>query len=308
MHDYKSIVDRLRGPLAPITPAFGDDEALDLESTCRWIDHLVNGGAGMFWLTPGTSRYMCLSDEEIFEMTSAVAAVTRWRAILIAATSAHWPVHLSRRYIEHSAQAGADIVKVCPDPSMGGHAERTLEIFEAVAVDSPLPLFGYTLTPPGGSPLLPPAMLPRLFKTPAYVGMKNDSGDFYEHRDYLWQVRQADAAFVPMTGGSMMSFLFGYEFGARAFCSAVSMVAPQVPLTFYEHLIAGRRQEAVGIVKDHEEPFIAEMGDIGGWQAIRAALHRLGLFGSRRDRRPWPTLDDAQTDRLMEHLTRQGWV
>ncbi len=93
MPDLRSIVSRIKGPLVPATPAFGDDEALDLDSTVKWLDWVVEQGIGLIWLTPGTSRYMALSNQEIRDLTKACAAMTRGRALLIAATAPQWPLH-----------------------------------------------------------------------------------------------------------------------------------------------------------------------------------------------------------------------
>ena len=109
-----------------------------------------------------------------------------------------------------------------------------------------------------------------------------------------------------MTGGSMMSFLWGYDFGAQAFTSGYGIVAPRIPLAFYRHLVEGRRDEALQIVKDYEEPMIAEFADIGGWAALRAAQVFLGFYGSWRERYPWPTLTEEQAQKVKAHLEAKG--
>ena len=308
MIDHRAIVDRLQGPLVPVLPAFTDDQTLDLASTCRWLERIVAAGVPMFWLTPGTSRYGALSDQEVWELTAAVASVTRGRSLLIAATNGHWPLRQCRRYVDHCVDVGADIVKVCPQSGLGAGDEATFDFFHAMAADAPLPLFAYTLPRPGGGHLVSTATLARLCDLPAYVGMKNDSGDFYEHRAYLWTIRSKGARFVPMTGGSMMSFLWGHDFGAQAFCAAYGIVAPHVALDFHRHLVAGRREQALALVHEHEEPFLAEISPLGGWQALRPALVAQGLFESRQDRFPFPTLGDEAAERVVAHLRAKAVV
>ena len=36
--------DKMHGPLVPTNPAFKDDGSLDIESTCRWINWLIEKG------------------------------------------------------------------------------------------------------------------------------------------------------------------------------------------------------------------------------------------------------------------------
>jgi len=307
VQDYRAIVDRIKGPLAPIFPAFTDDEELDLDSTCKWVDWVVDKGIPMLWLTPGTSRYFSMTDQEIFDFTEAVGQTVKGRCIFIAATNFHWPVREARRYIEHAATVGADIVKVTGNWLGNPSLDRSAEFHKSVAADSPLPLFAYTLTMPGHTPGLTTELLERILDMPQYVGMKNDSGDFYEHRAYLATIKQHGARFTPMTGGSMMSFLWGYDFGAQAFCSAYGVMAPEVPNAFYKHLIEGRRDEALQIVRDHEEDLMVKWPGFG-WAGLRAALVFQGFHPSRQERYPQPTLTDEQAEKVKAYMVEKGML
>jgi 4-hydroxy-tetrahydrodipicolinate synthase len=300
MQDYRAIVDRIKGPLVPIIPAFSRDEVLDVDATCKWLNWEIEQGIGLFWLT-GSSRYFSLTDEEVFDLTKAVAEVAKGRALLIGATNFHWPIHMCRRYLEHAARHGAEIVTL--HMLYGDNDDRIFEFYKAVAEGSPLPLFAYTIP---GSNSITPKLLNRILDLPQFVGMKNDAGDFYEHRAFLWTIKQHGARFTPMTGGSMMSFLFGYEFGAQAFTAAYGIAAPSIPLQFYKHLVEGRRDEALQIVKDYEEPMLTAFEDIGGWAALKATMVFRGFYETWQERFPVRTLTDADAQRVKAHLEGQG--
>ena len=300
MQDYRVIVDRIKGPLSPVFPAFGDDEKLDLDSTCKWVDWAIDHGLPMIWLTPGTTRYFSLTDREVYDLTEAVAQTIKGRCIFIAATNFHWPVHEVRRYIEHAANVGADIVKVTGNWFGNPGLEMSVDFHRAAAVDSPLPLFAYTL-PFGTNMGMSTDLLARILDMPQYVGMKNDSGDFYEHRAYLATIKEHGARFAPMTGGSMMSFLWGYDFGAQAFCSAYGVMAPEVPIAFHKHLIEGRRDEALQIVIDREEDLMVKWAGFG-WFGLRAALVFKGFHPSWQERYPHVTLTDEQAAKVKAYM------
>ena len=307
-NDYRSVVDKIRGPLVPIVPAFDDDERLDLESTQRWLDWIVGSGIPLVWLTYGTSRYFALSDEEVQALTKAVAEVTRRRSLLIAATNFHWPVHQSRRYLEFAADCGADVVAVQCNWHVNPSDDAVFEYYRRVAVDSPLPLFGYTLKVSGRTPGMSNALLKRILGLPQFVGMKNDSGDFYEHRSYLETIRRTGAKFTPLTGGSLMSFLWGHDFGAQAFATGYGIIDPATALAFYEHLISGRRGKALAIVQEREETLLAALGKVGGWSALRAGLVFKGFFASRRERFPVRTLTDDEAEIVRVYLRQQHLI
>ncbi len=302
MQDYRSIVDELKGPLVPILPAFTEQDELDYESTCRWVDWVVDSGIRLLWLTCGTSRYASLTDREIWYLTKAIAEVTRGRALLIAGTNLHWPVGECRRFVDHAAACGASIVKVQPYWQWNPSDDDVFNYYQAIAQDSALPLFAYALPMRNGGPSIGSSLFQRILGLPQFVGMKNDAGDFYEHREYLAMVRESKNRFVVMTGGSMMSFLWGYDFGAQAFCSAFGIIAPQVPLDFYQHLCAGRREEALSIVTEDEEPLVEALAGLGGWGALRVGLVLKGFYSSWRERFPVRTLTDAEAQIVKQYL------
>ncbi len=181
-----------------------------------------------------------------------------------------------------------------------------MKFHKAVAVDSPLPLFAYTL-PVGATLGMSTELLERILDMLQYVGMKNDSGDFYEHRAYLATVKQHGARFTPMTGGSMMSFLWGYDFGAQAFCAAYGVMAPQVPIAFYKHLIEGRRDEALKIVTDHEEDLMVKWAGFG-WFGLRASLVFKGFHPSWHERYPQTSLTDEQAAKVKAYMLEKGYL
>lgn len=302
--DYRSNVDRIKGPLVPIMPAFTEDERLDLDSTQRWVEWIVQNGIPLVWLTFGTSRYFSLTDQEVWDLTKAVGEVTRGRSLLIAATNVYWPVHQCRRYIEHAAESGASVVKVQGNWFANPSDEAIFKYYQTVAHDSPLPLFAYTLRVSDKTTGISSELLKQILTLPQFVGMKNDSGDFYVHRSYLATIREEGAKFTPLTGDSMKSFLWGYDFGAQAFASGYGMIDLRTPLTFYEHLVAGRREQALSIVRDREERMVAALAKVGGWFALRAGLVFKGFFTSWQERFPVHTLT-AEEAKIVQSYLRQ---
>lgn len=51
--DLKTESDGINGPLVPIMSAFKDDDMVDIDSTCSWIDWLIDSGIELFWTTHG---------------------------------------------------------------------------------------------------------------------------------------------------------------------------------------------------------------------------------------------------------------
>ncbi len=290
----------LRGPLVPVLTAFNGNEH-DFDSTCAWVASLIDRGIRMFWTTHGTSHYMCLTDEEILELSRAVAAVTRGRAVFVASTAYHWPAERCIEFCRKAADWGVDSVKVQIDwRTWPPTDEQLLEHYSRIAKESPLPLFAYTW----GKPAIRPPLLRRIIDLPQFIGLKNDSGDFAEHTEYLRIIRDSGIDFVAMTGGTMESFLHGYAFGARAFACGTAVYAPRVALDFYSHLTAGRQADAVKVITTYEQPVMASFAEMGTWACFHHALRLQGKFKSAAMRFPLRSLDAAQQDRV-ERLLRE---
>lgn len=307
MKDFRSIVDKLKGPLVPVMCAFDEDENLDLESTCRWIDWLIAGGIRLFWTTYGTSHFWGLTDSEVMELTRAVAGVTRGRALLIAGTNFHWPLRKCMEFADLAAESGADIVKLQVDWRWNPDEDVVLGFYRRLAEDSPLPLFAYTLAD-AKTRGMSCTGLRQVLAIPQFVGMKNDSGDFYENCEYLRTVRLQNARFAIMTGGSMMSFLHGREFSAAAFAAAIGFFAPKVPLAFAGHLEEGRRAEAVQLIREYEEPYYALMRELphSHYAFDHAALKLMGHFKSSRIRHPFKTCGSDAEKAIAKFLRDKG--
>lgn len=300
-----AITSKLVGPLAPVLCAFDDDGRLDTDSTCRWVQSLIDRGIRLFWTTHGTSNYMCLSDDEVEALNRAVAGVTRGKATFIASTAYFWPAPKSIEFTHKALDWGVDAVKIQLDwRAFPPTDDLLVEHYTTIAKASPLPLFAYTWGQPG----IRPPLLRRILDIPQFIGLKNDTGDYDEQAEYLRVVREARAMdrFVPMTGGSMSSFLFGAQFGAKAFATGTAIYAPQVAVSFHEHVRAKNYQDAAHDVSEYEFPVVTAFAPLGHWACFHAALKAQGLFKSMRMRYPIRTLSEADATQVRELLTARG--
>ena len=245
---------------------------------------------------------MCLADDEILELTRCVASVTRGRSIFIASTAYHWPLDRTRAFIQQAAQWGVDAVKVQVDWRSWPPEERQLlEFYRAVAVQSPLPLLAYTF----GAPGITPTGLSEIIRLPQFVGLKNDSGDFYEQTSYLKVVRDEGLPFSVMTGGTMESFLHASQFGASASAVGTAIYAPNRAIQFYQHVEQGQLTEAAEIVRRYEQPVFGEfvrMGWLAPWACFHAALYLQRWFRSPRLRFPLRSLGPEEIMRVEKLL------
>lgn len=311
MKNYRSIAKRIRGPLSPVLAAFDADDRLDIGATCRWVDWLIGKGIKLFWTTHGTTHFMCLSDSEIMELTKALAGVISGRGIFIASTAWNWPTQKCVEFVDYAARCGVDVVKLQIDWSWNPGDEQVIEHYRKIAESSPIPLFAYTLAVPSITKGVSVDLLKRIIELPQFIGLKNDTDDFTGQQDYLRVVRlySDPSEFVVMTGGKMNAFLFGYDFGAKAYGDVVGWFAPEQAIAFIKYMEEGKRKQALQIVRDWEEPMFElwrRFGCGGHWTGAHTALQLMGLFKSNRMRFPLRTLNPNEAEIVKEFFTEKG--
>lgn len=292
-----SIVDRLQGPLVPIATAFNDDDSMDLDSTCRWIDWLVKEGVKLFWTTQGTSRYFNLSDSDLLDLNRSVAQVTKGRALFIAGTPFRFSTRECIRFAESASKWGADIVMIQTDWRAKPDAEAAFRHHKEIAEASPLPLFTYIL----GS--WPEGFLGRILDLPQYVGMKNDMGDYSDHSDFLRAARLRGRNFVPVTGGEIRPYIYGHHFGAQTFADLlICGIAPQIVIDFARYVDTGDYPSAVKIIQKYEEPMAEIFTPLGLHACFRASRWLIGKAKTYRDCFPNKTLDAREIEKVKSLL------
>ncbi len=304
---------RIRGPLIPILAPFTEDEDLDIDAACRWVDWLIQNGIRVFWTTHGTTHFDCLTDAEISDLTASLADTIGDRAVFIASTAYRWSTRECIRFVERATHQGVDVVKLQVDWAWNPSQEQVLRHYREIADTSILPLFAYTLAVPGVTRGISPDLLERIIEMPQFIGLKNDTDDFYAQAGFLRVVRQTRGVdrFLPVTGGSMSSFFFGYQFGARAFGTAVGWFAPQVATEFHRELCAGNRERAMEIITQWQEPAWEQWKPLGAnmtWAWGHAALTHMGLFSSRRMRFPLRTTSDVESAQVRDFLRDRGLI
>lgn len=294
MASHRDFARTLRGPLVPILAAFREDESLDIDSTCRWADRLIAGGCRQFWTTHGTTHMMALSDREIEDLTRALAAVMDGRAVLIASVPIHASTREAIRFVEFAASCRVPVVKLQVDWSFTFSDDMLFSHYRRIAEVSPLPLFAYTLGPSG----IRTDLLKRIMELPPFIGMKNDTDDFYGQERYLSAVRECGRLddFLVVTGGGLSSVALTYDLGVRVYGDMTPWYSPALSLRLHEALAAGRRALLTRFLAEIEEPLFFRhwpaIGAGGHWGWGHAIACHLGLFASPRMRFPLVNLAD----------------
>lgn len=305
MNKFRAFARTIRGPLVPLLAAFDDQERLDLASTCRYVDWLIAHGHKLFWTTYGTTHYMALKDSEVLELTEALAKVIAGRGIFIASVPRQWATNQCIEFVHFAARCGVHAVKLQLDWNFLPNDDQVIECYSRIAAVSPVPLLAYTLGPSG----ITASLLRRIIAIPQFIGMKNDSDNFYGNEHYLRTVRQHSdpEEFLIITGGGLSSVALCFDLGVKAYGDTTSLYAPALSHRLYESFRSGNRALVNKFLAEVEEqlffdiwPQIAPMGGVWSW--VHAIAYHLGLFASPKMRFPMRDMTPKQIEDAKKFL------
>ena len=111
------------------------------------------------------------------------------------------------------------------------------------------------------------------------AGFKDSSGIFPFYRQHSQLLRGKVAT---MGSAGMNYYLWGFDFGSPCFLTGLGNIWPKWEIDFYHHLVEGRREEAVKIVKEKDVPYLeATVRTKRYWACVKALQEMVGLPGGK---------------------------
>ena len=135
------------------------------------------------------------------------------------------------------------------------------------------------------------------------AGFKDASGVFPFYRRHSELLKGKVAT---MGSAGMNYYLWGHEFGSPCFLTGLGNIWPKWEIAFYNHLVEGRREEAVKIVNEKDLPYLAVTKETGRyWACVKALQEMVGLPGGKM-RPPLVECTPEQREELRRVCTESG--
>ncbi len=294
----------IKGPVFPIPTPFTDDFKVDYASIKRYVDFLIEGGAGTLMVTVGTSRFELLTTEEMMGVNGAVAEAARGRAVTIAANPITGPTTLSVEFARHAEDSGADLfLAIYPERYYSD--EAVCEFYRQLAsstsigimihemhmrsgIGGPVPYLNYSVP-----------LLVKLLGIDNVVGMKEESHDIgYAYKIYR---NFADSSIIVGGSGGMRNYLSAFHHGSTSYLVGIGNFAPKIEIEFYSAITGGDTERAKEIIFTHEDPFFDAAVPLGWHPSLKAAMEIKGLCNAT-ERPPMLMVDEAGRERLKEAM------
>jgi len=151
------------------------DQSLDLPATARHLEALTESGISGLVMCGSLGENQTLEPDEKRAVVGCAVVTARGRVPVLSGV-AESSTAAAIRYVRDVEKLGASGVMLMPPMSYKGDARETLAYFRAVAKGGGLPVMIYNNPLSYGNDITP-AMLAELADEPAFVALKESSGD-----------------------------------------------------------------------------------------------------------------------------------
>ncbi len=300
--DRDEVREHLTGPISSIRTPFNRDGSVDYDGLRSVIDYDLAAGSKTALLTVGDSHYICLSEEEIAEVTRVTCEQASGKGMVVAADRQHDTAR-SVAFAEFAKETGADVLMVLP-PNWGPSCTVDSLAEHYVAVSGVMPVMIVTgVFLPLGDAFALETIERTLAASSNVVAVKDDMcGDFARRLCLLAHDRVAVFA-----GGQKVNHMNMWPYGCDGYMSTYLSMAPEITHRYWEAI---QTQDLVGareIIRDYDMPFFDFIKTLtGGWNAgVHGALEVYGQAGRWR-RKPYHSLDDAEMEKLRGFFDGKG--
>ena len=304
--------DKLRGPVIAMTTHFNDDYSLDLDGAKRLTEYYIEQKVPSVIVTGSTGEFFSLTNEERKQVQKAVIDTVKKAGsdMTVIAGVCHSGTHITIELTKYAESIGADGVMITPPyyGTNGGGFPVIQHHFDVVTKATEIGVViyfsGAVMWQVQDIIAKPELMLDLVESCNGHAaGFKDASGNFPFYRKHSELLKGK----VSTMGSACMNiYMWGFEFGSPCFLTGLGNVWPKWEIEFYNHLVEGRRDQAVKIVKEKDLPYIAAtMATKRYWSCLKALQEMIGLPGGPM-RPPLVDCTPEQRDELKRVCTQIG--
>lgn len=306
----EQLKQKLRGPVVAMTTHFKDDMALDLDAMKRLTEYYVAERVPTVIVTGSTGEYGALEDEERKAVQKAVIDAASGSDMTVIAGVSDMASLKCIELTKAAEQLGADGVMLTPPlaATNGGGFPVLQNHYDVVTSATEIGIviyFSGAVMWQVQDIIADPKMMLDLVEScnGHAAGFKDASGNFTFYREHSELLKGKVAT---MGSAGMNYYLWGHEFGSPCFLTGLGNVWPKWEIDFYDHLVEGRRDEALKIVKEKDLPYLAVCKSTKRyWACLKALQEMVGLPGGKM-RAPLVDCTTEQRDELRRVCTEIG--
>ena len=269
-----------------MTTHFDDEDSLDLDAMKRLTEYYVEQKVPTVIVTGSTGEYGALTDEERKAAQKVVIDTAEGSGMTVIAGVSDMASPKSIELTRAAEQLGADGVMLTPPlgATNGGGFPMLQHHYDVVSSTTEAGIviyFSGAVLPQVQDVIANPKLMLDLAEScnGHASGFKDASGvfPFYREASELLEGKVAT-----MGSAGMNYYLWGYDFGSPCFLTGLGNIWPKWEIEFYNHLVEGRRDEALKIVKEKDLPYLNVTKESRRyWACVKALQEMIGLPGGK---------------------------
>lgn len=232
-----------RGIYPAVTTQFHADHSLDLESTRRVVDNLINDGVHGLVMLGTCGENTSLDAQEKLDVLRAASEVSNGRVPVITGI-AEYTTEGACQFAENAEAAGVDGLMILPAMVYKADRREIVAHIDTVARRSRLPAMIYNNPASYGIDIDPSTLL-ELARTPNIVAVKESSEDPRRITDLI---NLDENALAIMSGVDDVA-LECMVLGAIGWVSGFANVYPRESVAIYDYLQNGQIDQAVKVYR-----------------------------------------------------------
>lgn len=294
--DYKFLTQKIKGPIFSIITPFKEDEEIDWDGLKSYITFLYKGGAKIFYAMAFNTRYLLMSEEEIYHVNQVVCETIKSfkdpETVIIVGDPLDCSTKTSIEFAKHAKKHGADIISLIyraylfSDDHVYDHYYKISQEVDIGILVHEMPFMKGIPKHQDGKWSID--LLDRLASIESIVAIKEDTKD----DDYTRQVvdKICDRVAIVVSGNGLQQWLKVSD-KCQAWLSGIGNFDPTTEIEFYQSFLRGDTEKIDQIIEKIEKPFFWVKDELGWHLGIKSALDFLGIM-SRKERMPYQSLSD----------------
>jgi 4-hydroxy-tetrahydrodipicolinate synthase len=307
--DYTELKNKIKGPIfSIITPFKNNGKDIDYDGLVDYIKFMYTEGAKIFYAMAFNTRYLIMSEEEIFKVNEIVIKTVKDfndpETVIIVGDPLDCSTDTSIKFAQHAKEHGADMISLIYraylffDDHVYDHYKTVADAVDIGILVHEMPFNKGIPQHQDGTWSL--NLIDRLADIPSIVAMKEDAKQDEYTRTVVETI--SDRVAIVVSGNGLQQWSKVSD-KCQSWLTGIGNFCPKMELDFYKYHLEGNQAKCNEIIEKIEKPYFWIKDNLSWHLGIKSTLEILGIM-SREERMPYQSLNEEQ-HRKVEEIMRE---
>ncbi len=294
-----NLKDRIKGPVfSIITPFKNDGKDIDFRQLENYIQYLYDNGAKIFYAMAFNSRYLLMSEQEIYRVNECVIKKVKSfvddDTIIIVGDPLDCSTDTSIAFAQHAKMHGADMISLIYRAYLFSD-DHVFDHYNTIANAVDIPILVHEMPFMKGIPKHQNGnwsidLLDRLADIPNVLAVKEDAKNDDYTKDVVDKI--SDRVAIVVSGNGLQQWSKVSE-KCQAWLTGIGNLFPKTEIDFYQYHLNNDQDKCNEIVENIEKPFFFVKDNYSWHLGIKSAMEHLNIM-SKQERMPYQELDEEK--------------